>query len=396
MNAAVSARFADAGRDRSARRSPRASVIFSTRARAAGDLCDGLVPEAMHDLVERRLHRRQGRELLDEGVAPRGGLLADDGVAVVVEHRPRHDVALVVGEGLLELYREGVGQELDDGLARREVDGEVIPFRGRDLGDAPFHQRLAGRDELDEGGAAGIEIGLDRADQARALHGGEQVAEEALLRPLEGAQCGGLGVLVEGRIALHDAGGLQGLLDVVVDDLEGAGIGVVDAALLGRERVLQDLDLDPVIGECAGLVEAEGLQVAREHLHRRDPARLHRGDEVGAGLEGRLAGGPAAEPAGIGEAGDGGGAGRRHIGDARVRQRVLKPQSGAALLGRLHLAPVALRPGRVRHRVRLVEDDDALVGVAVVLVERAGEPGDDLVEARRLSLASRRAQRRVA
>ena len=201
-------------------------------ARAAGDLGDGLVPEAMHDLVERRLHRRQGRELLDEGVAPGGGLLADDGVAVVVEHGPRHDVALVVGEGLLELYREGVGQELDDGLARREIDGEVVPFRGRDLGDAPFHQRLAGRDELDDGGAAGIEIGLDRADQARALHGGQQVAEEALLRPLEGRQRGGLGVLVERRIALDDAGGLQGLVDVVVDDLEGAGIGVVDAPLL--------------------------------------------------------------------------------------------------------------------------------------------------------------------
>ena len=58
-------------------------------ARAAGDLGDRLVPEAVHDLVEGGLHGRQGRELLDESVAARGGLLADDGVAVVVEHRPR-------------------------------------------------------------------------------------------------------------------------------------------------------------------------------------------------------------------------------------------------------------------------------------------------------------------
>ena len=338
-------------------------------ARAAGDLGDRLVPEAVHDLVERRLHRRQGRELLDEGVAPGRGLLAYGGVAVVVEHGPRHDVALVVGEGLLELHRKGVGQELDDGLARGEVDGEVVPLRCRDLGDAPFHQRLAGRDELDHGGAAGIEIGLDRADEAGTLHGGQQVAEEALLRALEGGQRGGLGVLVERRLAIDDAGGLQRLVDVVVDDLEGAGIGVVDAPLLGTERVLQDLDLDPVIGEGAGLVEAEGLQVAREHLHGRHPARLHRGDEFGAGLEGSLAGGPEPEPAGIGEARDGGGAGRRDVRDGRVRQRVLKPQSGAALLGRFHLAAIALGACGVRHRVRLVEDDDALVGVAVVLVE---------------------------
>ena len=215
------------------------------------------------------------------------------------------------------------------------------------------------------------------------------MAEEALLCALEGREGGGLGVLVERRIYFHDAGGLQGLVDVVVDDLEGAGIGVVDAPLLGRERVLQDLDLDPVIGEGAGLVDAKGLQVPRDHLHRRDPARLHRGDEVGAGLERRLAGGPEPEPAGIGEAGDGGGAGRRHVGDARVRQRVLQAQPGAALLGRLHLAAVALGAGGVGHRVRLVKHDDACEGMTVVLVQRPRKPGDDLVEARRLPLAGR-------
>ena len=45
--------------------------------------------------------------------------------------------------------------------------------------------------------------------------------------------------------------------------------------------------------------------------------------------------------------------------------------------------------------MRLVEDNDAGEGMAVVLVQRPREPGDDLVEARRLPLAGRRAQRRI-
>ena len=193
-------------------------------ARPARDLGDGLVPEAVHDLVERRLHRRQCRQLLDERVAPRHGLLAEHGVAVVVEHRPAHDVAVVVRERLLQLDREGMGEEFDDGFARGEVHREVVPFRCRDLGDAPFHERLAGRDELDDRRPAGIEIGLDRADQARALHGGQQVAEEALLRALEGAHRGRLGIPVQRRLVIDDTGRLERLLDVLVDDLEGPGV----------------------------------------------------------------------------------------------------------------------------------------------------------------------------
>ena len=231
-------------------------------ARPAGDLGDRLVAETVHDLVERRLHRRQCRELLDERVAPRHGLLAEHRIAVVVEHRPAHDVAVVVGERLLQLHGEGVGQELDDGLARRQVDGEVVPFRCRDLGDAPLHQCLAGGDELDHRRPAGCEIGLDRANEARALHGRQQVAEEALLRALEGAHCSRLGVPVQRRLVVDDAGRLERLLDVLVDDLEGAGVRIVDAPLFRRQRVFENLDLDPVIGERAGLVEPERLQVA--------------------------------------------------------------------------------------------------------------------------------------
>ena len=323
----------------------------------------------LHDLVERRRHRRQRGELLDQRVAAGDRLLAEHGIAVIVEHRPREQVAVIVGEGLLQLHREGVGQELDHGLARGEVDREVVPLGGRDLGDAPFHQRLAGGDQLDDGGAPGVEIGLDRTDQARAFHGGQQMAEEALLGALEGRQGGRLGVPVQRVLAIDDAGGLQRLLDVAVDDLEGAGIGVVDAPLFRRERVFEGLDLDAVIGERPGLVEAEGLQIPGHHLHRGDAAGLHGGDELDPGLERRLAGGPQAEPSGIGEAGDGGGAGGRDIGDTRVRQRVLEPEARAALLGRLDLAAVALGPGGIGHGMRLVEDHRAVEGMAVILVQ---------------------------
>ena len=47
-----------------------------------------------------------------------------------------------------------------------------------------------------------------------------------------------------------------------MDHLEGAGIGVADAPLLRRERMFEDVDLDPVIGE--------RLQVPGDHLHDGD------------------------------------------------------------------------------------------------------------------------------
>ena len=149
----------------------------------------------------------------------------------------------------------------------------IAPFLGRDLGQAPLHQRLAGRDDLHHGGVAGREIALDGADQGRRLHGGDQVIEEALLVRLEGARRRGLGLpVVGGRALAGDVGGLQGCGQVVVDDLEGARIGVVDADLLGGEFVLDELVLDALVRERARRIEAERLEVARQHLHGGDPA----------------------------------------------------------------------------------------------------------------------------
>ena len=337
--------------------------------------------EAVDDLIQRGLHRRQGSELLDQRVALRHRFLAQHGVAVGVEDRPRHDIAVVVGEGLLQLHGEGVRQEIQHVLSRRQVDGEVVPFGGGDLGDAALHQRLAGGDELDDGGSPLLHVRLDGADQRGALHRGQQVAEEALLRTLEGRQRGRLRVPVEGRLAVDDTGGLQGLLYVGVDDLEGPGISIVDAPLLRRERVLQDVDLDPVVGKRPGLVKTEGLEVARHHFHRRYPAGFHGRHERGAGLERGLARCPETEASGIGEAGHRGRSSGRYVEDAGVGQGVLQPQTRTALLRGPDLAARAFRPRGVGHRVRLVEDDHAGKGVALVVVLAAGEPGDDLVEA---------------
>ena len=168
----------------------------------------------VHDLVEGGGDGRKGRELLDQGIAPLQRFPADDGVAVLVEDGTREQVSLVVLEGFLKLDREGVLEEVEHVFARREVDREVVPLGGGDLRDAAFHQRLAGGDELDDGGAPLLEVGLDRADRGRALHRGEQVAEEALLGALEGGHGRGLGVSVAGAFVVLDAGGLERLPDV--------------------------------------------------------------------------------------------------------------------------------------------------------------------------------------
>ena len=395
MNAAVSARLADAGRVFNGQALAGGIHDAKHPARAPGDLRDLAVAEVVKNLVERGRHRRERGEPLDERVARGQRLLREHRVAVLVHHRARHQVPLLVGEGLVELDGEGVREEVEHVLARGEIDGEVVPLRGRNFRDAPFGQRLAGRDELHHRRAPRFEVGLDGADEGRALHAGEQMPEEPLLRALERGIGGGLGVAVERRVPLDDAGGLERRLDVRVDDLERARVGVVDAPLLRRQGMLEDVHLHAVVAQSAGLVEPEGLQVPRDHLHRGDPARLHRGDEVRAGLERGLARAPQAQAPRVRKARHRRGTGRRDVGDARVGKGVLEAKPRAALLRGGDLAAAALRPRRVRHRVRLVEDDDALAGVALGLVETAGEPADDLLQARALALARGRAKGRV-
>ncbi len=121
------------------------------------------------------------------------------------------------------------------------------------------------------------------------------------------------------------------------------------------------------------------MQVARQHFHGGDAAGLDRLDEFGARGEREILAAPEAEPLGIGEIVDGGGAGRGDIDDARVRQRVLQAQAGAALLRGGLVAALAFAAGGVLHGVALVENDHS--------VEIGAQPFDDLLDARSLLAA---------
>ena len=136
-----------------------------------------------------------------------------------------------------------------------------------------------------------------------------------------------------------DVGGPHRGVEIVVDDAECAGIGVVDADLLGRELVLDQLVLDAFVGQRARRIEAERLEVARQHLHCRDATFLDRLDELGAGGEREVLATPQAEPLGIGEIVHGGGARRGDVDDAGIRQCVLEPQAPRALAGRRAWSP---------------------------------------------------------
>ena len=127
---------------------------------AARHLGHDVGAETLHDLIERAMNRRQRRQLLDQAVTTRDGVPALHRLAIS-EDRPRRQVAFAVGERLVELGREAVRQIIQHIFARRDVDLDVAPFLGRDFGKPAFHQRLAGRDDLDHGGMAVPQIALD-------------------------------------------------------------------------------------------------------------------------------------------------------------------------------------------------------------------------------------------
>ena len=291
--------------------------------RAAGDLGHLLVAEVVEDLVEGRAYRVEQAEAFDQLVAQPDGFLRLHEVAVLVAHRTGAFFAFVVGVLLVQRGGEGVVEEVEHVLARGQVDAQVVPLRGGDLGQPALGERLAGRDQLDDGRASLVEVLLHGAQQRRALHRGEQVAEEALLCALEGAHRGGLGLGVVRFAQARDAGGFECFLQVGVDDLERVGVGVVDLALRGGDGVLQDVDLDPGVAQGAGLVEPEGLQVPGDHLEGGDAAGLHRLHELVAVLERSAVGSPQAEADGVGQALDGAGPCGRDVQDAGVGQRVL-------------------------------------------------------------------------
>ena len=355
-------------------------------ARASRHLRHHLGSEPLHDLVEGAGDRRERGELLDQAVAAGDGLAALDRLAVAIDG-PGGEIALGVRERLVELHREGMGEIVEHVFARGDVDLDVAPFFRRDLGEPALHQRFAGRDDLDDGGVAFLEIALDRADQRGRLHAGQKMSEEALLGGFECRACGGLRLGVQRACLAGDIGGPHRRVEIVVDDREGAGIGVIDADLLGGQPMLDELVFDALVGERAGGIEAERLEIARQHLHRRDAAVLDRLDEFGPGGEREVLAAPEPEPLGVGEIVDGRGPGGGDVDHAGVGQRMLKPEARASLLRRGLVAALALAADGVLHGVALVENDHS--------VEAGAQPFDDLPDARKLLAALVGAQRGV-
>src|SRR6478672_9990653 len=132
----------------------------------------------------------------------------------------------------------------------------------------------------------------------------------------------------------------------------------------------------PSVGERAGRVETERLEVAGQHFHRRDAARFNRLDELATRRKRKIVAAPQPEPLRIGEIVDRGGPGRRNIDNARIRQSVLQTQTSAALLRGSLVAPFTFAARGVLHRVRLVKNDDA--------VEIGAQPFHDLLDSRYL------------
>src|SRR5882724_2885421 len=177
------------------------------------------------------------------------------------------------------------------------------------------------------------------------------MAEEALLGALEGGTRGGLCLRVERTSLAGDVRRPHGRIKVVVDDRERAGIGVVDANLFGRELVFEQFVFDALIGERAGRVEAERLEIARQHLHCGDAALLDRLDKFGTRGKREVLAAPETEALGISEIVYRGGARRRDIDHAGIRQGMLEPKPRASLLRRRLVAAFALTADRVLHRM---------------------------------------------
>jgi len=88
---------------------------------------------------------------------------------------------------------------------------------------------------------------IDRRDQRWGLHRRDQVVEEALFGRFEGGTGRRLGLRIERALAARDIGCLQRGIEIVVNHLERARIGIVDADLIGGELVLDQLIFDAVV-----------------------------------------------------------------------------------------------------------------------------------------------------
>ena len=156
----------------------------------------------------------------------------------------------------------------------------------------------------------------------------------------------------------------------------------------GGQLVLDELVFDALVRERARGIEAERLEIARQHLHGGDAARLHRRDELGAGGERKIPAAPEAEPLRHrrGSAPSWRRSPRRRAmrasGSACCRRRPAWPCCEGAFSPRSPLSPAALAMACASSKTMTPS-------------KSAPEPVDDLLHAARLALALLRAQRRV-
>ncbi len=80
------------------------------------------------------------------------------------------------------------------------------------------------------------QVALDGRDQRRRLHRRDEMVEETLLGAFEGGPRRGLCLRVQRAGCAGDVRRPHGRFEIVMDDREGARIGVVDADLFVGER----------------------------------------------------------------------------------------------------------------------------------------------------------------
>ena len=120
------------------------------------------------------------------------------------------------------------------------------------------------------------QIALDGGDQRGRLHRRDEMIEEALFCRFKRGPGRGLRLRVQRAGRAGDVRRPHGGVEIVMDDTEGAGIGVIDADLLVGQPMLDQLVFDALVGERARRIEAKRFEIAGQHFHRSDAASFDR------------------------------------------------------------------------------------------------------------------------
>jgi len=328
---------------------------------APGHLGDLLRSIVLDDPVQRWLDRRHGAQMLDHLAAAGDRSLVVDWTAFFVEHRCRALGAGIIDEYLHLLRGEGALKVLDHRVERAEIEVEIGALFWGEAVETAIEGAFGGRNQLDDNHLVAIQMEIDGSNQRGELHRQQQLVEEALLGAFKPASRGSFRTAVE-RCAIDfvdHAGQLQRLLKVLMDDRPGVGISVVNGDLFGCQIMFQDVVFDACEAECARLIEAKCLEIARHEFHRSDAPCPDLADEIfPVGKRGARS--PQTKPHGIGKVVDLRGSGRRGVENPGIGQIVLQQHAGDALQRSAFRAAGALAPCNTAHLVALIEGDDTV------------------------------------